>query len=476
MARPGSSSGSRWRQAALALVLITAGGPAWGQAPSDSAPTLARAEALVRARAFDRAAPMLRQLLNVDPANRRAKEMLAFALESLGDIEGERHLRSALAAEFPDDPRIQADYGRVLERSGDERGALRAYRRARELSADDTAAELDAAIRRMTGRSALEIGTPLAVMSDPDATASRVQAGAAVPLGAHHHVALLGTHHAARGKSVAGATTTADALALSFVQRGGAGATWQVGPRLHVVSRGGARRDVGVGGALAGRTPCGPLLEVEWSAEAAVPWDEAPVAVLRGGRTTGAEGRLYLHGFSRRLLLQGAVRRRALSILAPDPGATRRHEAWQSLAVAGADVVVWRKPGAAVRGEMLDEALVAPATLSSAVTLAYRHFDVSTRTTPEFTAIIGLVPRGSVHEGSVTATLAAPRGELGLQLSTGLARDSARQAQVWRAGGSLTWAPMPSTRFALGYEEATEVATGLVGQRRTGWFSFHVDL
>jgi hypothetical protein len=125
---------------------------------------------------------------------------------------------------------------------------------------------------------------------------------------------------------------------------------------------------------------------------------------------------------------------------------------------------------------MLDEALIAPTTLSSAVTLAYRHFDVSTRTTPEFDSVIGLVPRGLVDEASVAMTVASPRRNLGLELRAGLADDSARRARAWRAGGSLIWAPTPTTRFAVGYEGATEVASGLVGQRRAGLVSFHVDL
>jgi hypothetical protein len=114
--------------------------------------------------------------------------------------------------------------------------------------------------------------------------------------------------------------------------------------------------------------------------------------------------------------------------------------------------------------------------MSSAVTLAYRHYDVSTRTTPEFAALIGLVPRASVDEASMASTLASPRGNFAVQLRGGLANDSARDARLWRAGGTLIWAPHRTTRFALGYENAIEVASGLVGTRRAGWFSFHVDL
>jgi len=468
----------RWVVAVLALVWITVGGRAWGQAPPASAGTLERAAALVQAREFEQALGLLRDLVSVDPANRGAMELLAFDLESIGDLEGERRVRSALAAEFPDDPRIQADYGRVLERSGEEGAALQAYRRARELSAGRPAPELEAAIERMRGRTALEIETPLAVMSDPDASVSSVQAGAAVPFGSRRHLALLGTRSLAHGRTGPDATE-AGVLALTFVQRSATGATWAVGPSLHVASpRNGARTDLGIGGALEGQARLGSSLEAGGRAEVESPWDEAAVTVLRGGRTTGMEGHLYSPWLSRRLLLQAGARRRELSILAAatEPNSSRRPRAWQSLWVAGADFVVWRKPGAAVPGEMLDEALVAPATRTPAVTLAYRHYDVSTWTTPEFAAVIGLVPRASVDEASAATTVASPGGHLGLELRAGLARDSARGARSWRGGGSLIWAPTPTTRFTLGYEGATEVASGLVGQSHAGRLSFHVDL
>jgi hypothetical protein len=63
-----------------------------------------------------------------------------------------------------------------------------------------------------------------------------------------------------------------------------------------------------------------------------------------------------------------------------------------------------------------------------------------------------------------------------LDLRVGLAHDSARGARMWRAGGAVFWAPQSALRFALGFEQASEVATWLVGVSRTGWLSFHVDL
>ena len=224
------------------------------------------------------------------------------------------------------------------------------------------------------------------------------------------------------------------------------------------------------------RAPLSPSLEAEGRAEVESPWDEAAVTLLHGGRTSAVEGHVYSPWFSRRLLLQAGARRRELSVLDADPGSTRRPKAWESLRILGADVVVWRKPRAAVRGEMLDDALKAPTTFTSALTLAYRRYDVSTQTTPEFAAVIGLVPRGLVNEGSAAMTLALPGGNLGLDLRGGLARDYARRARTWRAGGTLIWAPTRATRIGLGYEGANEVTSGLIGQRRGGRFSFHVDL
>jgi tetratricopeptide (TPR) repeat protein len=460
--------------AALALAPM-ADGSAWGGQPSaDAAVAMDRASALLRAHDFEGAIGALRAVLLADPSNRAANEMLAFALESKGDLEGERRVRSKLASRFPRDARIQADYGRVLERSGRVAEALRAYRRARDLATGAAVAQLDAAIDRTRGQTALEIGTPLSVISDPDADASTLEAGAAVPVGAGNHLALLAARSAAAGRKTPYETEAA-AIALALVRPRGAGPSWSLGPSLHVISpKGGAARDLAVGGVATCRTSLGPAFEADLRADFESPWDDAAVTVLHGGRTSAVEGHLYAHALSRRLLFQVGGRRRRISILATDRRSPRP-DAWQTLWIGGADVVAWRS-AAAIRGEMLDEALIAPMSLHSAVTLAYRHYGVWTQTTPEFATLVDLAPRGSVDEASVATTLASVGGRLGLELRAGLAHDSARRAREWRAGGSFIWSPFTAARLALGYEEANELATGLAGQRRTGRLSFHVDL
>lgn len=462
--------------AALALAAYAAGAQARGEPPVAPG-AMERAAALVQRGAFGPAADSLRRILSVDPSNRSAREMLAFALESTGDLEGERRVRAALAVEFQRDAGVQADYGRVLERSGDESGALRAYRRARDLSSPQQAAGIDAAIERVRGRTATEVGLPLVtVLSDPDATSWSGNVGAAIPLGSGDHVSALATHAVATDRIHAGVKSQSDLLALSLVHRTGTAGFWTVGPRLQRLSSpGSSNAEVALGGAFLGRTTLGPWLEGDLRGEVETPWDEAAVTVLRGGRATAAEGHLYAHQFDRRLVLQLGARRRELTIRAADPLSAHRPRAWQSLVLGGADLVLWSDPRGSLRGEMLDEALVAPSARSSSVTLAFRHYEVTTRSTPEFSALFGIAPRGSVDEASLLTTLVSLRRNVRLDVRGGLARDAAVEAHEWRAGGTVVWAPTSSTRFSLGYDEATNLAAGLPGRRRAGGMSLHVD-
>lgn len=442
--------------------------------PAASAGTLEDASALIRTGAFDRAADLLQRVIASEPSNRQAREMLAFALESTGDLEGERRVRASLARDFPVDARLQVDYARVLERSGDESGALQRYRRARELEGGRAAPDLDLAIDRMRGRTSPEFGAPLHVMSDPEATSSHVRAGVALPLQPRLHVAVLGSRMTARGRA-SPAVTSADVASLSGVLRPNRGGHAAGRVHVHVLSpTSDQHRDLAFGGSLAGRTPLGGPFEAEWGAELDSPWDEAAVAILHGGRASGAEGRLYAHGFARRLLLQAGVRERRLSILEPATG--DRPEARQSLALAGADVILWQLPGATLRGEMLDERLTAGTSLASAITLSYRHYDVASRPTPGFASRVGLAPRARVDEASASASMAAWSGRVGLEVQAGLARDAIRSARSWRVGGALHCAVSPRTRVAVGFEEAEEFAAGLLGIRRSGWVSLHADL
>lgn len=466
--------------AALALTLYGALESAQGQAPPPPPGALVRAESLVQSRSFDPAEDLLHDILAADPGNRRAQELLAFVLESRGDRDGERRVRAALATAYPDDPEVQADYGRVLERSGRDADALAAYRRARSLRPGLEDPALDAAIERTRGRTAVEVGAPIRTMSDPDATSERAQAGTAVPVGSLGHLTLQAARSEAESRHGPG-TSTNGLLAATLVLRRPSGASVAAGPLLHQVALDdGASRDDALGGAITAQGALGAHLAGDLNIAYDAPWEEAAVAMLHGGRVSAAEGHLYAHFLDRRLLLQAGAQGRRLSILTPEPGATvpdatDRPGADQSLYLAGADVILWRKP-AATRGEILDDALINPVAISTAIVAGYRHYDVSTTTTPDFASVIDLAPRGAVDELSSTLSFASPGGRFGLEMRGGIGRDTERDARLTRAGGSLVWAPAAAVRFQIGYDTASDLATGLTGRRHTGSFSIHVDL
>lgn len=461
--------------ASLVMGLWAASGQA-GAAPTPSqADDLAQASALIREGAYDRATVLLRSRLRVDPSDRRAKEMLAFALESQGDLEGERAVRRDLAMAYPQDPGLQAGYARVLERSRQGGAALSAYRRARALTADDSAQDLDAAIERMRGRTALEVAAPLLAMSDPDARSSGLQAGVSIPFGAQHHVTLLGRTLEAEAR-IGPAASRSTVIGVTLARLPGTRVWWMAGPRVHIASRRGeAGNESTFGGAVAGRAVLGPSVEADASAEWEGGWDESAATTLHGGRASAAEGRVYAHGFARRLILQAGARTRRLTVLA-GPLDEERPEARQHLWVAGADFVAWRDPRYGLQGEMLDDALLTPAVLTSALTFGYRHYDVTSTSDPAFTTRIALAPRARVDEASVSGMLASAGGRVGIDVRAGLGRDAARGARLWRAGAGLHWAPTAMTRITLQLERAMDLAAGFSGERREGRLSLHVDL
>src|SRR5258705_9234440 len=88
----------RLGMAALALALVTAGGRAWGEAPSAPAGTVERAAGLVKKRSFEQTAAMVPRLLSVDPADPRGKGKLALDLEPMGDVKGGGDGAAALGA------------------------------------------------------------------------------------------------------------------------------------------------------------------------------------------------------------------------------------------------------------------------------------------------------------------------------------------------------------------------------------------
>ena len=440
----------------------------------DAVPKIDRAAALIEARAFDQATIALEAVLARKPSDRRARELLAFVFESTGAIDRERQVRAALAADYPSDAQIQAALGRVLERAGDERGALTTYRRARGLAGSARAADIDAAIERMDGQTSTEVGGGLGALSDPDADALRTVAGTALPIANRLHLALAVTHYLVSGTTRPG-SAQAVALAPTLVLRR-SGSSLAVGPRFAAGIPGGGAPGFSLGAAISGSATLHPHIIAELRGDLTTLWDDAALTVLHDGLQTGASGRLYVHAWQRRLVVQAGVGARRLSLLAQAPGdQMTRSDARQSLGIAGADLVAWRRPGTTLRGQILDDAFVAPAVLPSAITLSYRHYEAFSQPSAMFSQAIALAERATVDELSSTASI-VPHPTIGVEARAGAGRDSVRDAWMWRVGASLLWAPTSALRFALRYDTATEVTTGFAGRRQEGWISCHADL
>jgi len=267
------------------------------------------------------------------------------------------------------------------------------------------------------------------------------------------------------------------AAAPSIVLRSPNGAWLAAGPRLNHTILTGTAGDVAIGGALAGTAPLGSHVTVELRADGEALWDEAAIALLHGGRQTGGIGRVYVHAFERRLLLQVGVQARLLSLLVAPPGEPAvRADARQALVVAGADVVVWRGQGGEVRGEILDDAFIAPSSLPTAITASYRHYEAYAENSTAFATVVALPSRSAIDEASARVSVVSLNRALGMELRGGVGRDSAQNAWLWRAGGAALWAPTSAIRFALRYDHATQVIPGYAGSREEGWISCHVDL
>src|SRR5262249_2943610 len=74
-------------------------------------------------------AKVLHTYLALDPKNVRGREMLGWALEASGDLDGELDVRRGLALDQPTSAN-QRDYGRALERASNFRAARTEYERA----------------------------------------------------------------------------------------------------------------------------------------------------------------------------------------------------------------------------------------------------------------------------------------------------------------------------------------------------------
>lgn len=445
--------------------------------PVDVEVSLDHAESHVLARNWRGAQQILRELLARAPSNRPARELLASSLEATGDLAEELALRAALARDATES-RPVFDYGRALERSGDDAAALRAYRRALALARDPGLVDpaLARAVRRMSQRTSIELAAAALGQSDPLTTALGEQAGATVPFGSAHHLALGAwrerlTSRDGAHDGVAGELWAAVTLHRRLVDAIAGG---KLGLRDLQAGDGATDRGASWSGFASLRGRPTPHLELSLDAELNAMWRETPTGLLEGGHVTGATAHAYVIALANRFIVDSGAQVRRLTL--SGRGAGRDPRTSQLLGWTGFDAVLWSNPRHTLEGESLDDNLLRRAYLADSVVAGYRHYELVSDSQPEFLRRMSMVGRASIDEGSLTARKVVAQDRLGFELRGALGWDHSRAVAFTRIGVSVLAAPTWSSRIALSLDLGAESPNGFRGQARTGSVSYHANL
>ena len=138
-------------------------------------------------------AKVLRRYLALEPKSVRGREMLGWALEAGGDLDGELEVRRSLSDDVPS-PAHDRDYGRALERANSFAAARDRYFRALSQEGTNQEATLVTSYQRMRYRTSPEVAGGGSLRSDPQAWSWRAQAGASLPFGARHALGATAWH------------------------------------------------------------------------------------------------------------------------------------------------------------------------------------------------------------------------------------------------------------------------------------------
>lgn len=454
----------------------------WPAAPKfDTEVAVNQADAHLMNEDWDGAKRILRRYLDLDPSSARPREMLAWALEVTGELDGELATRQGLALDAPTGAH-HLDYGRALERAADYPDARDQYEGALAASAGkDPDATVMTFADRMRYRMTPELAGGFSGRSDPQAIALRLQAGASLPFGRRQGLSLVGWRDESSGgfPSARGSVTGFGAWLL-LAERSGASliaggdlrySSASVGDNGVVFSD---RQTFKAGAFGEVDTPLWSFAQINVHGDLDEQWNESPITVQEGGTTSGATGHLFLFPRNRRFLLDAGAQLRTLA-LAPRVG-DEAPRANQALLFIGADVVLWSNPTRILRGEILDERLLRRTYLSDAGILSYRHYELFTDAEPDFSARIAIAPRAAIHNGTMVIRKVFAGGRAGIDLRGGGGYDTERQHVLAQGGASLLIAPSWSSRISLSYDFARETATGLEGTLQTGWLTYHADL
>ena len=434
-------------------------------------------------------ARVLRRYLALDPKSVRGREMLAWALEAGGDLEGELETRRSLSDDLPTTAHDR-DYGRALERAESFAAARDRYGRALSEDGSHSDATLLTSYQRMVYRTTPELAGGASVRSDPQAWAWRVQAGAAMPFGKRNSFGAFAWHDASNdwhanqvvGSNVLAKQGSVTGLGTQILLARRSGASLLLGADARYTIETGSdasgnellsgKGGFNFGGQAEGAGDLSSYAHANIHADLNEQWNEAPITVHEGGTMSGATGHLYLYPKSHLVLFDGGAQARRLS-LTPQ-GTPDRPTAKQLLVWGGIDFNLWTTPGRLVRAEALDEKLVRRVYLTDAGVLAYRHYELVTDSSSDFR--ITLAPRASIDNGTLIIRKALAGGRLGFDIHGGGGYDHIQDHVLVQAGGSFVFAASWSTRLQASYDLARETATGLPGTLQIGWLTFHADI
>jgi tetratricopeptide (TPR) repeat protein len=458
----------------------------WPEAPAfDAEVGLNQADAHVMNEDWDGSIHVLGRYLSRDPANVRAREMLAWALEVKGDLDAELAVRQGLSVDAPTSGNLN-DYGRALERAADYPGARDEYADALRAGAKDPAGTIATSALRMRLRMTPELAGSFSARSDSQADALRLQAGLALPFGQRHAVSMVAWRDESRGgfPSASGSVSGLGA-AVQLAARGGAslvaGGDIRYGS-AHVsgnTAAGGSvptsdRQTWRAGVQGEGDAMLGSHVQVNVHGDYDEQWAESPITIQEGGTADAVTAHVFVFPRNRRLLLDAGTQLRRLT-LAPRVGDAEPH-ASQALFFVGGDVLLWNSPLRLLRGEFVDDRMLRRTYLNDAGILSYRHYQLYSDSDPTFTSRIALAPRASIDNLSLVFRKVLAHGRVGVDLRGGGGYDNERQRTLSQAGVSLLIAPTWSSRISISYDMSRETATGLSGTLHTGWVTYHADL
>ena len=456
---------------------------------SDAEVALNQADAHLINEDWSGGAVVLRRFLALEPKNVRGREMLGWALEAGGDLDGELEVRRSLSDDLPT-PAHDRDYGRALERAESFAAARDRYKRALSEEGGNADATLAASYRRMLFRTTPELAGGASLRSDPQAWAWHLQAGAAMPFSKRHALSALAWHDSSQdlhvnqvvGSNVLSKSGTVTGLGLQLLLGRPAETSLLLGADARYATEAGrdsngvdqlfGRRGFHFGALAEGAANLGTHVNINIATYLNEQWNEAPITVHEGGTMTGGTGHLYLYPKSRVVLFDGGAQARQLRL--SQEGTPGPPKANQLLVWGGVDFNLWAQPTRVVRAEALDERLVRRVYLNDAGVLAYRHYELVTHADPDFR--ISLAPRASIDNGTLIIRKALADGRIGFDIHGGGGYDNIRDHVLVQAGGAFVMALSWSTRLLASYDLFHETATGLPGTLQIGWLTFHADL